>query len=43
METEAPRVMTWSMATYLSQLVVGFFGGTRGIQTGLLTCTDSWV
>lgn len=27
--------MIWSMATYLNQLVVGFFWGTRGSQTGL--------
>lgn len=27
--------MMWSVATYLNQLVVGFFGGTRGSQTGL--------
>lgn len=37
METEAQRVMIWSVATYLNQLVVGFFGGTRGSQAGLLT------
>lgn len=40
METEAHSLvlsLIWSVATYPNEPVVGFFGGTRGSQTGLLT------